>query len=366
MMRKILLVLLAAAVSFPALAQKGTAIGYRTVAAAMADLKAKKGTSISIHGGWTIIEDKASDAVWSFVPAGHPAYPAVIRRTVVVRDGKAGIATESLCQNNKTACDKLMDEFEKKYERLDAAPARGQGLAVSEIQVQRLGEDAFRLVLTSHASKNAQAGQRELLPKAKELCGARNAHFGKYEFDLLQSFRDGGKDQGHLLLKQSLTCGEAVLPNAAPAEIPVVASAEQIGRVEQLTRLYFAARDQRRYLQAFQLMLPWQKEGQALDVWQSRVEAFNVKAGTVRERAIKKITWNQDLPQQAPGLYGRVDFVSQFANLEIHCGFVTWHEQKDGSFLLVREQENTLEKTAAANLTPDELAKVRTQFGCED
>jgi hypothetical protein len=44
---------------------------------------------------------------------------------------------------------------------------------------------------------------------------------------------------------------------------------------------------------------------------------------------------------------------------------VVWLEQVDGSFLLVREEENYIDKTTEQKLKPDELEKVRVQFGCK-
>jgi hypothetical protein len=84
------------------------AFGYPTVAAAFEALKARKDVKMTSQDGWTIIEDPASSTLWSFAPPNHPAYPAVIRRRLVERDGgKVGEMT-ALCQATRTACDKLM------------------------------------------------------------------------------------------------------------------------------------------------------------------------------------------------------------------------------------------------------------------
>lgn len=144
------------------------------------------------------------------------------------------------------------------------------------------------------------------------------------------------------------------------------ASAQQIARVEQATRLYFAARDQRRYTDAYAMMTASQKATVPLGSWSRQVEAFNNDAGPVRERVIKKITWYQNPPNTAPGLYAAVDFVSHFRNLAFHCGFVAWVEQPDGAFLLVREEENRLDKATAQSMKSDDIEKARAQFRCRD
>ncbi|MES2318484.1 MAG: DUF4019 domain-containing protein [Pseudomonadota bacterium] len=370
-MRKILCALTTAAISCAALAQ-GSSIGYRNVATALADLKAKKDVQITLQGGWTIIDDKAGDAIWSFVPASHPAYPATIKRAIVVRDGKVAIAMASLCQASKAACDKLMIEFEQMNTQVQhevrARQYTSAGVPVSEIDVEQLGEDAYRLTLKSYTSKSAVAGQRELQARAKALCGARNAHFGKYVFDQVESLA-GPKSKGvnHLLLKQEIKCGESEPAEVGSAanSIPFTPTEDQVKRVELQSEQYFAARDQGRYQDAYAMLAPSFRQVTPLERWQSRTAAFNQRAGAVSQRAVRKITWYQDPPNTQPGIYAAVDFDSQFALMTLHCGFLAWRMQADGSFLLVREEENGLDRVTAQKMRPADLGLVRAQFGCK-
>lgn len=106
-------------------------IGYPSVAAALADLRARDDVDISDKDGWTIINDGATGALWSFTPPGHPAHPAAVKRTVVDRDGSIFIEMEALCQAEKAPCDKLIAEFQEMNKRaIDTArgePETGQG-----------------------------------------------------------------------------------------------------------------------------------------------------------------------------------------------------------------------------------------------
>ena len=54
----------------------GQGIGYPSVSAALDDLRARGEVDVSVQNGWTIINDRASGAVWSFTPQSHPAHPA--------------------------------------------------------------------------------------------------------------------------------------------------------------------------------------------------------------------------------------------------------------------------------------------------
>jgi hypothetical protein len=85
--------------------------GYPTVQAAFEGLKARRDVKMTSQDGWTIIEDPVNSILWSFVPANHPAYPAVIRRQIVDREGRNAVGMSALCQGPRPACDKLVEEM---------------------------------------------------------------------------------------------------------------------------------------------------------------------------------------------------------------------------------------------------------------
>jgi hypothetical protein len=87
-------------------------VGYPNTAAALAGLKARPGVVFSSKDGWTIANDPSDNAVWSFAPAGQPAYPAVIRRKPVKDKGQVTVRLDALCEGPKPACDDLIRAFE--------------------------------------------------------------------------------------------------------------------------------------------------------------------------------------------------------------------------------------------------------------
>lgn len=94
-----------------------SAIGYNTVADALAGLSAKTSASKrTTKDGWIEIEDKDQNALWSFVPADHPAYPAAVKRTTSGRGMAVQIDMSGLCEAEKGACETLMKELAKKNE----------------------------------------------------------------------------------------------------------------------------------------------------------------------------------------------------------------------------------------------------------
>jgi hypothetical protein len=99
-------------------------VGFKTVAAALAAVKTRPGAKITVTqpDAWTIITEHGGSVVWSFTPAAHPAYPAVVRRAIVVgEDGESRIEMAGLCEAEKAPCDRLMKEFRDITERSSRA-----------------------------------------------------------------------------------------------------------------------------------------------------------------------------------------------------------------------------------------------------
>lgn len=239
----------------------------------------------------------------------------------------------------------------------------------SEIDVQRNGDNGYQVILRSYLSRTVPDGQAELMPKVTELCAPRSVSFGRYSFEMTEPVA-GRKDKPTVLvLRQDIECSVATSvepsPGAKIRAAPRMATPEQVRQVEQQTLLYFEAKDQGRYNRAYDLMAASLKQGISFETWKGKTEAFNAKAGAVEQRTISKITWYHNPPQVEPGLYAAVDFTSKFADVDLHCGFLAWRELPDGKFVLVREEENYLDKQTQQKLKPVDIEKVRQQFKCK-
>ena len=138
----------------------------------------------------------------------------------------------------------------------------------------------------------------------------------------------------------------------------------QMDLVQVQTISYFAARDGGRLKEAYAKFAPSQKAAVPFETWRISMEAFNSKAGLVIARSLQKVTWYKDPLQGAPGVYAAVDFSSAFSNLALHCGYVMWREQSDGSFAVLREEDNVIDKATEEKLKPGDLERIRAQFRC--
>lgn len=96
-------------------------IGYRSTQDALDALKKKSGTQIYQQRDWTLVKDQESENVyslWSFTPEGHPAHPAVVKRTSFKKDGAVYLEMKVLCGATKESCDTLVREFQELNERI--------------------------------------------------------------------------------------------------------------------------------------------------------------------------------------------------------------------------------------------------------
>lgn len=231
----------------------------------------------------------------------------------------------------------------------------------SDIQIEKLGEKSFRLVLKSFRSADVSDGQRELVPTAKQVCSDQSMYFGKYEFEMMEPL--ASPKPRTLILKQLIHCGDAPVEPAAPSTTQWRPTVEMEKAIELRTYTYFAWKDERNYKQAY----PYRAGGSlTFEEWQSEAEKFNLVAGQVCSRKIKKITWYKDPPNgPGPGIYAVVDFAGQFANIDTYCGYVVWYQgPQDGSFRLTREEQNFIPKDLEQKMSRTDVARTRAKFGC--
>lgn len=95
-------------------------VGYKSVAEALAALRARKDLDVSVYKGWTIFGEKSETdmTIWSVSPEGYPAYPAVVKRHIFEKDGAWYVTMGVLCQAAKAPCDQLVRDYEELDRRL--------------------------------------------------------------------------------------------------------------------------------------------------------------------------------------------------------------------------------------------------------
>jgi len=77
------------------------------------------GTIVTHPDAWVVINEPEAAAQWSFVPTGHEAHPAVVRRLILrAADGAVTVQVKALCEAPQDACARLVAEFESMNDRI--------------------------------------------------------------------------------------------------------------------------------------------------------------------------------------------------------------------------------------------------------
>jgi uncharacterized protein DUF4019 len=240
------------------------------------------------------------------------------------------------------------------------APAFAQ----SQIESRRIGDDTYELTLRRDSVSELGIAQQELLPTATNLCKEKAVRFGRYDFSLREHVAGPTPEAPQFLLRQQISCGipfddqRSVVP---PNKTDWRPTESDQASIERLTYQYFRSRDFSAYRDAYLLFSPGIIEWES---WRDSVSQFNVAAGPVKSRQIKKITWYIDPPSVGPGVFAAVDYYGVFENLYLQCGYVVWRRQPSGSFLLVREEGNSIDKANAEKLREDQIQSIRAKYKC--
>lgn len=104
---------------------EGSAIGYASVAEALAAVKRDPAAKELFSGDGTVIQigkvGQPNYALWNFVSPSHPAYPAAVKRVFVERSGQVVIDMDVSCEAAKPKCDQLVRDFMTLNERMQKA-----------------------------------------------------------------------------------------------------------------------------------------------------------------------------------------------------------------------------------------------------
>jgi hypothetical protein len=50
--------------------------------------------------------------------------------------------------------------------------------------------------------------------------------------------------------------------------------------------------------------------------------------------------------------------------MPIYRGYVAWHRGADGSYRIIREEQNYIDRASIAKIKPDEIKAAAAKFGC--
>jgi hypothetical protein len=110
---------LALLAALPVLAAERS-IDFPTVDAALDALRKDADAQFETQGGWLVVatQERGNPVLWSFAPEGHPAYPAVVKRTALESKGNGYVQLDTLCGGPPDECERLLEEFRQFNQKL--------------------------------------------------------------------------------------------------------------------------------------------------------------------------------------------------------------------------------------------------------
>jgi hypothetical protein len=243
--------------------------------------------------------------------------------------------------------------------------------ASASITVERIDGNSFRMTIPAPATSQAGELQARMLPSARLSCQKRRPLFARYRILPREAEKEAkAVPPGEPILEQELICVEQTLPRAPAAATADPEWAPQPGDHQALlaaTYGYFAAKDAGRYAEAHQFLSERMRAATPIAPWTEAARTFNVEAGRALGRRVVEISWyNHPADAPEPGIYVAADFSAEFERLEFVCGYVMWRLLPDGSFRLVREEQNLARKRGSRPMAGIDRNPMRVRLGCKD
>lgn len=237
-----------------------------------------------------------------------------------------------------------------------------------KVEVEQLSPNSYRMTLTAAGMDHPAQGQAYLAPRAEALCGAQPMRLGHYSFDM-QTPLDAvpGSQPSTLIFRQDVTCGEAEAsapPTAAAMPTPDLPPREVLAaEVSARTAAYFAKTDRGDFRGAYEMFDSDFAATIAESSWTESGRARDERNGGLEVRRTTNTTWYDSRPDAPkPGLYVAVDYSATWAT-SLECGYVVWYRRADGTFGLVRHEQNFMPRSG---MSAEDMASARAQFGCVD
>ena len=166
---------------------------------------------------------------------------------------------------------------------------------------------------------------------------------------------------------QLLTNSVSEMPVEASISVPKWEPSEQDQlKIKLVSYQYLQAKDNGEFETAFKAYSTENASAIEFKTWKYNQLIFNATAGAVIDRTFTRISWYESSPDNAlPGVFATVDYTSIFSNIDIQCGMLMWHKKDDGSFELIRDQNNFLNKETQSTLSDSEIEQTKTEFGCK-
>lgn len=317
-----------------------------------------------------VFNDPTTGAGYAFTKLGHPAHPAWVTRRPEKTGDSIVIGQIGYFAGSERAFAELFAAFQTLTART-TEQMRGRADASSDsapVATKPIGEDQFELSVRHVGAFDVSKVQAELIGAAKAACGAKTYAFGRYKFSSSESSaatKEGTVGDWFDAL-QEVSCGvKTSVPQAtkAPQDANWKPTEKQAATVLAATYKYFISQDSGEISASYQMLAATMKASASATEWQRSISEFNKRAGASLGRSVSKLTWYPDTDSPSGrGLFVAADFSGAFVNSELFCGYLAWFELPDGTFELVREEKNIIDKNSAKQMKQTDIDAFKSRY----
>jgi hypothetical protein len=204
------------------------------------------------------------------------------------------------------------------------------------VTIKAKGAGYVATVDTFHVSDESAVGT-EIDRQAAQLCAGKAVRWGKFGSvaNLDRNRPEASQITGYY---KEFECIDEKPAAFAAAPTDWQPSAEDQSEVRAFFERYYAKRDGGDFAAAAAMFSPAQGTT-AMDL-----ERTAEKLGP-GSRRITKVTWYIN-PEGAdrPGVFAALDFVGQYQTLHLYCGYLVLYRLRQGSYEIVREEQNKFAK----------------------
>jgi hypothetical protein len=147
--------------------------------------------------------------------------------------------------------------------------------------------------------------------------------------------------------------------NYAPAPADWQPSTADQADARRIFETYYAHRDAGEFAAALAMFAPDVISNS--ENWGAEMRGTNKKLGSGKRR-ITAITWYVN-PEGAPhpGIYAAIDFVGEFPNTYVYCGYIALYRRGAGSYAITREEQNIFSH-GDGSADPTQVAQMRASM----
>ncbi|MGY3266772.1 hypothetical protein [Lysobacter sp. HA35] len=232
-----------------------------------------------------------------------------------------------------------------------------------QINAEDHGAGRFRVRATVPDTTDVQHAQALLAPAFAQLCQGARVTLGHYTFEGSEPLT--GKGSKQLMLAQDVQCGDSPPLVHDSAERPAPTARDE-ARVRSNMLDYLKARDAGDRAMLASIYSSEMKRALLNDGMIKASVAFRDAAGGPGAPRLSELDWQDDPEGTEPGRYVAVDYIVDYPNGAVSCGYVGWRQLSPELYEIIRVEQGDLERTALDAIPVADRDAARRKIGCRD